>query len=234
MHTLSDPIPKPRRKAIMLTEQIVTKADETSLASSQSRVKLATIKARASRGASRLANSTENTRWVECLELIRASQDRKAFAQLFAHFAPRVKAFLMKQGSDPSLAEECMQEAMVAVWHKAHLFDPARASAATWIFTIARNKRIDALRKINRPDPDELDWNVSAEPEAEEVLAMQQENTRLGEALKDLPEKQREMIVKAFYGDLSHQEIADETGLPLGTIKSRIRLALERLRHNLD
>lgn len=129
------------------------------------------------------------------------------------------------------MAEECAQEVMATVWHKSHLFDPSRASVATWVFTIARNKRVDMLRKQRRPEPDDLFWGPEAEPDAADVVELQQESTRLVEAVADLPEKQRELIRKAYFGDLSHSEIAEQTGLPLGTIKSRIRLALERLRH---
>ncbi|MEO0371277.1 MAG: sigma-70 family RNA polymerase sigma factor [Pseudomonadota bacterium] len=172
-------------------------------------------------------------RWAECIARIRDNQDREAFAELFQHFAPRVKSFLMRSGADMTLAEECAQEVMAIVWQKAHLFDPARASAATWIFTIARNRKIDAFRKMRRPEPEELFWGPAEEPDQEDVLALQQETQNLGEALAQLPDKQRELIEKAYFGDLSHSEIAAETGLPLGTIKSRIRLALDRLRHQL-
>ena len=169
--------------------------------------------------------------WVSHMERIRDAQDKRAFAELFAHFAPRVKGFLMRSGADASLAEECAQEVMATVWLKAHMFDPARASVATWIFTVARNRKIDILRKERRPEPDELPWGPEAEPEQEDVLALQQESEILGKALKELPDAQRELIQKAYFGDLSHSEIAQATGLPLGTIKSRLRLALERLRH---
>ncbi|MEQ9258428.1 MAG: sigma-70 family RNA polymerase sigma factor [Roseovarius sp.] len=162
---------------------------------------------------------------------IRDRQDREAFALLFRHFAPRVKAFLMRSGADATLAEECTQEVMATLWQKAHLFDPARASAATWIFTIARNRKIDALRRTRRPEPEDLSWGPEAEPDQEEALALQQESEKLEAAIGALPDKQRELIEKAYFGDLSHSEIAAETGLPLGTIKSRIRLALDRLRH---
>lgn len=162
---------------------------------------------------------------------IRDAQDKAAFAELFGHFAPRVKGFLMKSGSDATMAEECAQEVMATVWTKAHLFDPSRASVATWIFTVARNRRIDILRKQKRPEPEDLPWGPEAEPEQEDVLALQQETALLGKALKDLPDAQRELIEKAYFGDLTHSEIAAQTGLPLGTIKSRIRLALDRLRH---
>jgi RNA polymerase sigma-70 factor (ECF subfamily) len=180
-----------------------------------------------------LGEVQDGSYWAGLLVQVRDSQDRAAFAALFRHFAPRVKAFLMKSGAGASLAEECAQEVMATLWQKAHLFDPARASVATWVFTIARNKRIDALRKARRAEPEELDWGPEPEPDQAEVMEAQEETDRLGRALASLPEKQRALIERAFYGDLSHSEIAAETGLPLGTIKSRIRLALDKLRHDM-
>ena len=174
----------------------------------------------------------QNT-WVEHLKRIQADQDQRAFAELFAHFAPRVKAFLMKSGASPSMAEECTQEVMATLWHKAYLFDPSRASVATWIFTIARNKKIDALRKQRRPEPENLEWGPEAEPEAADILVLQQESQQLTQAMTALPSQQRELIEKAYFGDLSHSEIVAETGLPLGTIKSRLRLALSKLRQTM-
>jgi RNA polymerase sigma-70 factor (ECF subfamily) len=176
---------------------------------------------------------TEDT-WVSCMRRVHMYKDRAAFAELFRHFAPRVKAFLMKSGADASLAEECTQEVMATIWRKAHMFDPGRASVATWIFTIARNRKIDALRKQRRPEPEDLTWGPEAEPDQADVLSLQQESEKLGEAIAALPPKQRELIEKAYFGDLSHSEIAKATGLPLGTIKSRIRLALDRLRHAMQ
>ena len=174
------------------------------------------------------------TAWIAHIERIRDHQDQRAFAELFQHFAPRVKAFLMKSGASEALAEECTQEVMATLWHKAHMFDPARASAATWIFTIARNRKIDALRKQPRPEPEDVVWGPEEEPDQADVFALQEESERLASAIKELPEKQRVLIERAYFGDLSHSEIAAETGLPLGTIKSRIRLALERLRHTMS
>lgn len=171
--------------------------------------------------------------WVGHMARIRDAQDKAAFAELFAHFAPRVKGFLMRGGANAAMAEECAQEVMATVWLKARLFDPARASVATWIFTIARNRKIDVMRKETRPEPEDLPWGPEAEPEQEDVLALQQDSERLGRALAELPEAQRELIEKAYFGDLSHSEIASVTGLPLGTIKSRLRLALDRLRHEM-
>lgn len=172
--------------------------------------------------------------WVGHMERIRDSADTAAFAELFGHFAPRVKGFLMKSGASEAMAEECTQDVMVTLWHKAGLFDPARASVATWIFTIARNRRIDILRRQRHPEPEELPWGPEPEPDQEAVLLLQQESEALTRALAQLPEKQRHLIERAYFGELSHSEIADETGLPLGTIKSRIRLALERLRHAMS
>lgn len=169
--------------------------------------------------------------WVTHLQRIRDEQDQKAFAELFSHFAPRVKGFLIRSGADATLAEECAQEVMATCWHKAHLFDPARASVATWIFTIARNRKIDVLRRERRPEPEDLGWGPEEDPAQADVLALQQESELLGKAIADLPAAQRDLIQKAYFGDLTHSEIAAETGLPLGTIKSRIRLALDRLRH---
>lgn len=171
--------------------------------------------------------------WVDHMTRIRDHRDQTAFADLFDHFGPRVKGFLMKSGADASLAEECTQEVLATCWHKAHMFDPARASVATWIFTIARNRKIDALRKQRRPEPEDLAWGPEEEPEQADVLALQQESEQLGHAIAELPEAQRDLIQKAYFGDLSHSEIAVQTGLPLGTIKSRIRLALDRLRREM-
>ncbi len=172
--------------------------------------------------------------WVTLIRRVAETQDTDAFTELFEHFAPRIKGFLIKSGADHAMAEECAQDVMVTVWRKAAQFDPSRASVATWIFTIARNRRIDMLRRDRRPEPEELNWGPEEEPDQLDVLGMQQEAGQLAIALSRLPEKQRSMIERAYFGELTHSEIAEETGLPLGTIKSRIRLALERLRHSLS
>ena len=171
--------------------------------------------------------------WVNHLASIRDQKDRSAFAEVFTHFAPRVKAFLMKSGASPDMAEEVAQDVMATLWRKAHLFDPSKASVSTWIFTIARNRRIDVLRKQRRPEPEDLTWGPEAEPDQSDILALQQDSAKLTEAMATLPDKQRDLIVRAYYGELTHSEIAEATGLPLGTIKSRIRLALNRLRHQM-
>ncbi len=179
------------------------------------------------------SDSQASVQWIACVQRIRDAQDEAAFSKLFQHFAPRVKGYLLKSGADNSLAEECVQDVMATVWRKAGQYDPSRASVSTWIFTIARNRQIDVLRKQARPQPEDLPWGPEAEPDQVDVLAIQQDSARLVDALSALPNNQREMIEKAYFGDLSHSEIAEVTGLPLGTIKSRIRMALDRLRQAL-
>ena len=172
--------------------------------------------------------------WSALMMQVRDAQDSAAFAALFGHFAPRVKHFLMKSGATAAVAEDCAQDVLATVWTKAAQFDHARASVATWIFTIARNRRIDMFRRDRRPEPEELDWMGGDAPDQADAYAAAQEARILGRAMADLPEKQRALIQRAYFGDLSHAEIAAETGLPLGTIKSRIRLALDRLRLKLS
>jgi RNA polymerase sigma-70 factor (ECF subfamily) len=168
--------------------------------------------------------------WATEIARVRDHGDQQAFARLFRHFAPRIKAFLIRSGSSPEFAEDCAQDVMAQIWRKAHLFEPSRASAATWIFTIARNRRIDMVRRERRPEPEDLPWGPEAEAPPAEAVALRQEEARLAEAIRALPEAQRRMVERAYFADLSHSEIAAETGLPLGTIKSRLRLALARLR----
>jgi len=171
---------------------------------------------------------------VTLMNLVRNAQDRVAFAELFSHYAPRIKAFLMKSGSDAATAEECAQDVMATLWHKAAQFDPAKAGLTTWVYTIARNRRIDQFRRARQPEPEMVDWGPEYIPDQADIYEAAQDTDRLVAALATLPEKQRALIQRAYYGDLSHSEIAAETGLPLGTIKSRIRLALDRLRQTMS
>jgi RNA polymerase sigma-70 factor (ECF subfamily) len=161
---------------------------------------------------------------------VAAARDRAAFQLLFDHFAPRVKGYLMRLGAGSTVAEDLAQEAMLTVWRKAALFDPAKASAATWIFTIARNLRIDAIRRERRPELDPADFEPEAEREAGETLDWAKAEDRLRAALADLPKEQAEIISLSFLAEKPHSIIAAELGLPLGTVKSRIRLAMARLR----
>ena len=160
------------------------------------------------------------------------SHDRQAFKALFEYFAPRVKAFSLRQGADPGMAEEIVQETMVNVWRKAKQFEAAKASASTWIFAIARNMRIDMLRRAKRPEPDMNDPAIVPDPDppAHEVIHRKQEARHIREAFAGLPGEQQEVLRLAFFEDKAHPQVAEELGIPLGTVKSRIRLAFERLR----
>ena len=174
---------------------------------------------------------------AELIEAIASGQDRAAFATLFRHYAPRVKAFLMRGGADAESAQEIAQEAMIIVWRKAASFDRSRASAATWIYTIARNKRIDLLRRTGRPAIEAEDWlTIFAQDEgsADKSVAAGQTYTRVKELMEGLSADQLTVIRKAFFEDKTHTAIAEELRLPLGTVKSRIRLALGRLREALE
>jgi RNA polymerase sigma-70 factor (ECF subfamily) len=157
-------------------------------------------------------------------------QDRAAFAVLFTHFAPRVKAYLLRLGASSGVAEELAQEALLSVWRKAHLFDPAKASAATWLFTIARNLRIDAIRREKRPELDPEDFMPEPDADADSGLMLAENEGRLRLALKELPVDQIQVVELSFFADKPHSQIAAELGIPLGTVKSRLRLAMGRLK----
>ena len=131
------------------------------------------------------------------------------------------------------MAEEIVQDVMLTLWRKAHLFDPERAQVSGWIYQITRNRQIDMMRRQSRALPEEMTPEEGHDPDPGQVLALEQEAGKLKQALQRLKPEQRAMIEKAYLGDLTHQEIRAETGLPLGTIKSRIRLGLDRLRHEL-
>jgi RNA polymerase sigma factor (sigma-70 family) len=163
---------------------------------------------------------------------IAVSKDRDAFEALFRHFAPRVKAYMLKLGTEGSLADELAQETLLTVWRKAEQFDRAKASPSTWIFTIARNLRIDAFRKLNRPelDPEDPALVPEAEEPADERLDRVERASFVREALKDLNEEQAVVVRMSFFEDKSHSVIAEELGIPLGTVKSRLRLAFGRIR----
>lgn len=163
-------------------------------------------------------------------------RSQAAFARLFDHFAPRVNAYLRRLGLAHNLAEEITQEVMVTLWHKAAMFDPGKSSLSTWLFRIARNRRIDAARrdKGSAIDPDDPILQPEAEPLPDAVMDDQLREERVRLAIATLPSEQVEMIRMAFFLGYSHSQIAEETGVALGTVKSRIRLAFARLRTVLD
>ena len=164
-----------------------------------------------------------------------AARDRTAFIELFGRYAGRIKGFMIRQGSSPQDADEIAQEVMVSIWRRAGTFDPERAGAATWIFAIARNRRIDMIRKTRRPAPDPNDplFQPDPEPDGMETLTAAEREVQVREGIRALPEEQRRILMAAFYDGLSHGEIAERFDLPLGTVKSRIRLAFRALRGSL-
>jgi RNA polymerase sigma-70 factor (ECF subfamily) len=167
-----------------------------------------------------------------------AEGDREAFRRLFEHFAPRVKGLMLKAGASSDDAEEIAQETLLAVWRKAAQFDPVSAGASAWIFTIARNLRIDSVRRVARTGvvdhEAELDYLVDPAEQVDDAMARNDEADRIARALSCLSEEQSMAIRLSFIEERPHPEIADFLGIPLGTVKSRIRLAMNRLRALLD
>jgi RNA polymerase sigma-70 factor (ECF subfamily) len=174
---------------------------------------------------------------IDLIAAVAREQDRSAFARLFAYFAPRVKSFLMRSGLAEPAAEEVAQETMIAVWRKASYFDPRRAGASTWVFTIARNRRIDRLRRMRSRTADQL-FDPSDEPEGspsgEDIALTVERDEEVRRALASLPSEQAAIVRLSFFADKPHAEIARDLDIPLGTVKSRIRLAMTRLRGLLD
>jgi RNA polymerase sigma-70 factor, ECF subfamily len=177
--------------------------------------------------------------WAEKIQAIATREDRVAFAEIFNHFAPRVKAYLRKAGASEAEAEEIAQEAMLSVWRKAALFNPMVSGVATWIFTIARNLRIDAIRRERRGgairvDEVEAEYEVDEAPLADVRIVAAQSEARVREALAALPRDQLTVIQMSFFGEQAQAEIARTLQIPLGTVKSRVRLAMKRLRGLLE
>lgn len=169
------------------------------------------------------------------LARVAANGDRDAFAAIFEFFAPRVKAYLLRIGVTGGEAEDLAQEVLLKVWRKASLFDPAKASAATWIYTIARNHRIDAIRRKTRPrlDPDDPALAPEEEPRADATIERAERDRKIRSVFSKLPRNQQDVVALHFYEDHPHAAIATRLGLPLGTVKSRLRLAFSRIKKEL-
>ncbi len=178
----------------------------------------------------------ERAQAIDWLMAVGASRDRNAFSNLYRTFAPRLRSYLRGLGAEASLADDLLQEVMTVVWRRAHLFDPAKSAPATWLFTIARNKRIDGLRRERHPEvSDEVLAQVPSEdPSAERRVQQSQLAARISEALAGLPAEQSELLSLAYYRDMTHTEISMALDIPLGTVKSRIRLAMKKLTQTLD
>lgn len=163
------------------------------------------------------------------------ARDRAAFGRIFEHYGPRVKAYLRRLGAPDATAEDLTQEVMLSVWRRAHQFDRGRAALGTWIYTIARNKRIDALRRDRRPDfdPDDPALVVEGEggaPRGDDQAEAAEARREVMRAVAQLPAEQARLLRIFYFEEKPHSVIAEELGLPLGTVKSRLRLALGKLR----
>ena len=167
------------------------------------------------------------------IALIASDRDRQSFISLFTVFAPKVKAYLLRQRVSEYAAEELTQEVFLTIWRKAGQFDPSRASGSAWIYTITRNRRVDHFRRERHPDDGRIDVPPDAQLNPEEMIKVQQWEDRLRTAITALPEEQAQVLRLSFFDDLTHPEIAERLALPLGTVKSRIRLATGHLRSAL-
>ena len=185
-----------------------------------------------------IAGNTPSAAYLaEQMRLVATARDRTAFARLFDHFAPRVKSYLMRLGAPAPLADDLAQETMLTVWRKAERFDPSRAGVATWIFTIARNLRIDALRRervVEAPDTGPGADEPADEPGADSLIAAAEAECLLQAALAALPEDQIRLIRMSFFEDYPHSDIGRRLNMPLGTVKSKLRRTLAALRTALD
>lgn len=174
--------------------------------------------------------------YSELLRKIAISRDKQAFEVLFAHYAPRVKALMIKQGSNPEIAEDLMQETMFTVWNKAEQFVNRRGNANAWIFTIARNKRIDRFRKQGtRHYVDIHEYEIADDlPSSEDEMMSAERDSIVADAMQTLPDDQKLIISMSFADDLSQSQISEKLGIPLGTVKSRMRLAYQKIKSMLE
>lgn len=174
--------------------------------------------------------------YAQLAKRVAETRDRAAFAELFDHFAPRINFYLQRLGLPAGQAEELTQEVMIVLWHKAHLFDASKSSLSTWLFRVARNRRIDAVRRDRSHliDPFDPMFQPDETEPADSQMDATQRDERIRIAMADLPEEQLQLVRYAFFEGLTHSEIAARTDLPLGTVKSRIRLAFARLRRALE
>ena len=171
-----------------------------------------------------------------CVELIGKNQDKFAFNSIFKYFAPRLKSFLIKAGSTDTQAEEVIQEVMIAVWTKSSTYDSNKSSVSTWIYTIARNKRIDKIRKEKRHYLSESDegLEIPVDSTQEKEIFTAQVSNSLKKYMSNLPEEQSKLLKLSYFYNKTHADISEELKIPLGTVKSRIRLALTKMRHLVE
>jgi len=172
---------------------------------------------------------------AELMLRIAHHKDKTAFTKLLEIMGPRLKGFMINRGLNAEMAEDLAQETLIRVWHKAGTYNRGKGLAVTWIFTIARNLHIDSARRNKIVQFTELgDYDCADEaPESDVAMIGNQQASLVSDAVKQLPAEQREIIEMAFMQDLSQSDIAEKTGLPLGTVKSRMRLAYKKLNRSL-
>ncbi len=183
-----------------------------------------------------ICNLNKDDDLSQCIENVANNQDKQAFNIIFKHFAPRLKSFLIKAGSTDTQAEGVIQEVMIAVWTKSGSYDKNKSSASTWIYTIARNKRIDKLRKEKRHFLSESDegLEIPVKSTQEKEIFSSQIASNIKRYMSNLPEEQSKLLRLSYFYDKTHVDIANELKIPLGTVKSRIRLALTKMRHLVE
>ena len=185
----------------------------------------------------RPARAANRGQMSELLTLIATDRSHDAFRRLFKEYGPRIRSYMLKQGAEADLADELTQETLVTVWRKAGLYSADKGSASTWMFTIARNLRIDRIRR-QRGWQELTEEHAASLPSddtpADEVVNQRQRQLKVQAVLRDLPPEQVEVVTLAFVDGLPHSDIANRLGLPLGTVKSRIRLAYNKLRSALE
>lgn len=174
--------------------------------------------------------------FAESISKVANDRDEAAFDMLFRYFAPRIKSYCLRLGADSSGAEEVTQEAMVSIWRNAKQFDPAKSSASTWIFTIARNLAIDRFRRTRRPQFDPNDPALVPEDQLtpDRLIEQTEKQENVRKVMDSLSANERNVLMLSFYENLSHGEISRRLSLPVGTVKSRIRLAFAKIRSTLN
>jgi RNA polymerase sigma-70 factor (ECF subfamily) len=180
--------------------------------------------------------------WSELLGRVGKTQDQQAFKQLFDHFSPLIKGFCLNntnQSFGTDAAEEIVQEVMLKIWQKAPSYDPNKAAASTWIYTVMRNARIDLIRRNKRhptdSDPVDVDDLWDEDGDTGPVIQFQRARDQqiIGESFRFLPPEQRQALTEVYMKGKSHSEVANESGLPLGTVKSRVRMGLQKIQAHL-
>jgi len=167
---------------------------------------------------------------------IAETQDRLAFSNIFNYFAPRLKSFFIKLGCSESQSEEIIQEVMISIWTKSKTYNSEKSSVSTWVYTIAKNKRIDKIRKEKKHYSSESDESLEIPiPSIQEDQVIATEiSEKINNCISYLPKEQAELLKLSYFYEKTHSDIASELKIPLGTVKSRIRLALSKMKNLVE